>query len=109
MVARPLPLEVKMSALTNLKEYYLLEAAKISDAGDMLECLAAIDRWYDCRVAVDALSSTDVVSYSVGGRSVTRKSLPELRDQEAVLLQEVKMWIGRGGGGLVDISSGEAL
>jgi hypothetical protein len=93
-----------MSAISDLKDFFVTEAADISDSGDKLEALAAIDRWYNCRLAVDTLSTSDVASYSIGGRTVTRKSLPEMRNQEVVLLAEVKSWLGRGGGGLADNS-----
>jgi len=93
-----------MSATSDLKAYYIAQAEYITDEGDKLEALAAIDRWYNCRLAIDSLSASDVASYSIGGRSVTRKPLSDLRNQEATLVAEVKQWIGRGGGGLVDTS-----
>ena len=93
-----------MSTQSDLLAYYNAQAALISDEGDRLEALDDIVRWNLCRTAIAALSGNQVTSYSIGGRSVTRQQLPALRDQEAILLGKVKMWIGRGGCGLVDMN-----
>ena len=93
-----------MSITSNLQAYYNTEVAKISDEGDRLEALADVEAWYNTRMACDSVASNAVTSYSIGGRSVTRQNLSTFRDQEALLLAKVKGWIGRGGGGLVDMS-----
>lgn len=87
-----------MSNISDLKAAYIVQAADITDAIDKLECLAAIDSWYACELAVSTLSSSDVSSYSIAGRSVTRKNLPELQTQAIDYKRQFLAYLGRGGG-----------
>jgi hypothetical protein len=65
-----------MGATTdNLKTYYEEQAALLEHAGDKLECLDLISRWYSLRTALDVAEATDVSSYSdPSGASVTRRA-----------------------------------
>jgi hypothetical protein len=95
-----------MSNISDLKAAYIAEAADVSDAIDKLECLSAIDSWYACELAVSTLSSSDVSSYSIAGRSVTRKNLSELQTQAKDYKQQFLFYLGRAGGSaLADLRS----
>jgi len=96
-----------MSNIADLKAALIAEAANISDSIDKLECLSDIDTWYIARAAIDAFSDPTISSYSIGGRSVTRNQLPVIREQESIMLERIKGWLGRAGGGLVDHSSAD--
>ena len=73
------------------------------DELDKLEILTDIDAWYDCRVAVNALTATDVQSYSIAGRSVTRRDVPSLQKQADTLYLQIKARLYYRGGGLANI------
>ena len=90
-----------MSNIADLKALLIVKAADISFDLDKLECLSDIDAWYNARVAVETLSSTDIVSYSIAGRSVTKASIPSLKGEVNDLYQRI---ISRlyGAGGLAD-------
>ena len=62
-----------MSALSDLRDKYVLDAASITDAVDRLEILALIEQWYPIRVRSDANAAKGLQSYSASGRSDTRK------------------------------------
>jgi hypothetical protein len=92
---------VRMSNVADLKALLITKAADITFDLDKLECLSDIDAWYNARVAVETLSATDVSSYSIAGRTVTRTSLPSLKNEVTDLYAKI---IARlyGAGGLVD-------
>lgn len=95
-----------MSNIADLKAALILEAADISDSIDKLECLSLIDDWYACRVALAAFEAGDVQSYSIAGRSVTRRDTSAIRTSEASYLQQIKSFLGRSGG-CMDMSARE--
>lgn len=79
-----------MSSLSNLKTALEERAAALSDELEKLECLSLIDEWYDCQVAVQALESTNVVSYTINGHTVTRSELSSRRARAVQLYGEIK-------------------
>jgi hypothetical protein len=96
-----------MSNISDYKAWLITRAASISFEGDKLECLALIDTWYACRVKADTLSATDVSSYSIAGRSVTKITVENLRIEESRLLNEIKAYLGIGPGGMIDARGSE--
>ena len=90
------------TALATEKTHWETQAASIDDAGEKLEALSAIAEWYDCAIAVAALSAHDVSSYSYGGKSVSRKDLPSLAAHRDALKAAFKSLLGYGGCILVD-------
>lgn len=90
-----------MSNISDLKAALILEAADISDSIDKINCLRLIDSWYDAQVAVDAIASNKLASYSMGGISITKHNLPSLRLDVEATYSQIMSLIGRGGGGLV--------
>lgn len=62
-----------MSALSNLRDKYIADAADLTDDRDELQVLALIETWYAARVAADAALATSIQSYSIAGRTVNRK------------------------------------
>ena len=90
------------SFITQLADAWRERAAGLSDELDRLQCLFLIDEWEGMRKAVSALSSAaDVTSYSIGGRSVTRSNLRELRTDALAVEAEIRDMLGLGGGVLV--------
>lgn len=78
-----------MSNLSDLKAALIVEAASLANEIDKLDCLATIDDWYACRVAVAAVQSNSIQSYSIGGRSVTRQNLGQFQEQERQLYARI--------------------
>ena len=91
-----------MSNISDLKDALTTAAANITDDIDRLECLSDIDSWYDVRLAVDALTSNSVKSYSIGGRSVTREDLSGLKAEAQELYERIKQKLYYRGAGLLD-------
>jgi hypothetical protein len=71
-----------MSALTNLQAKYVADAASLTDTVEQLQVLADIETWAAARTALDALTASNLSSYSIAGRSVTRRDVPSLQNQE---------------------------
>jgi hypothetical protein len=80
-----------MSAnLDNLKAAYIADAASVTPTTDRLECLVKIDDWYAAATALADLQSKGMSSYSVGGRTVTRRDVPALERTVGQLQNEIK-------------------
>lgn len=79
-----------MSNISDLKDALIDEANDLEDALEKLEVLSDIDDWYNVRVALAALSTQGILSYSIGGRSVTRRQVPELQAEEQRLYGQIK-------------------
>jgi len=86
-----------------LKTALTTAAASIVNDIDRLDCLSSIDDWYNARVAVAALQSSDIASYSIAGRTVTRKQLPNLEQTERMLYARIHAYLYHRGMGLVDV------
>lgn len=91
-----------MSNVADLKTQLVTDANTLSDTVDRLECLSDIDDWYTCRVAVSELSAHDVQSYSVSGRSFTKKDLKSLEARERDLYAKIKARLYCAGSMLAD-------
>ena len=97
-----------MSNLSDLKALYLSTGeAQLTDAVNLLEFKVALDRWYTFQLAADSFSDSTVQSYSIAGRSVTRAQLPQIREDAARLLAEVRAFLYGGGGGQIDMSGAD--
>ena len=94
-----------MSNISDLKAALIEQAASISNAIDRLDCLATIDDWYACRVAVAAVQANSVQSYSIGGRSVTRQNLAQFQEQERQLYARILEFLYARGSSLASIAS----
>ena len=94
-----------MSNIADLKAALIVEAAKLDDDLEELEVLSLIDDWYACRVAVAAGQAAGVVSYSIGGRSVTRQPVKEASQQERVMYAEIMAHLRCRGSGLISIAN----
>lgn len=94
-----------MSNIADLKAALIVQAASLADGIDKLDCLATIDDWYACRVAVAAVQSNAIQSYSLGGRSVTRQNLSQFQDQERQLYTRILEFLYARGSSLASIAS----
>ena len=97
-----------MSNLSDLKAAYLAQGeAQLTDSIELLEFKSALDSWYNARTALESLTATDVSSYSIAGRSVTRAQSGTLRADVARLEAEVRGYLRGSDGGVVDMSGAE--
>jgi hypothetical protein len=97
-----------MSNLSELKDAYLAQGvAQLTDSIELLEFKAALDSWYNARTALESLTATDVSSYSIAGRSVTRAQSSTLRADVARLEAEIRGYLRGGQGGVIDMSGAE--
>ncbi len=94
-----------MGALLDLKTKLVTLAADITDDVDELECLADIETWYSIRGAVDAFAATSILSYSIGGRSVSRADRSQLQRNERELYFRILGRLAHGGMFLGDLRS----
>ncbi len=78
-----------MAAIADINTALLARAATITDSLQRAECEAAIAEYIALRTAILALSSSQITSYSLGGRSVTRADLASLRQQANLARGEV--------------------
>ena len=78
-----------MAAIADIQAALLVRSATITDALQRAECEAAIAEYIAIRTAILALSSSQVTSYSLAGRSVTRADLASLRQQAALSRAEI--------------------
>ncbi len=78
-----------MAAIADIQTALLARSATITDALQRAECEAAIAEYIALRTAILALSSSQITSYSLGGRSVTRADLASLRQQAQVARAEI--------------------
>lgn len=92
-----------MSNLSDLKTALSTAAATISNEIDRLDCLSDIDAWYACRTAMDALVAGRLVSYSIGGRSATKRDIPEMADIERQLRARIRQSLYVGGAAYADL------
>ena len=92
-----------MSSITDLQAALVLKAADISNEIDRLECLATIDEWAAARTAIAALQSARTASYSIAGRSVTRRDIPNIQITERQLYQRIQESLYCRGSGLADM------
>lgn len=92
-----------MSALVDLQHQYTVDANTITGTLDKLKALRAISTWYAAAKTLDEAVATDINSYSIGGRSVSRRGLDEYKGQVAQLEAEVEALIYTRGGGLADL------
>lgn len=75
--------------LENLKAKLIELAASLTDELDQLETLALIDDWYACRTALAAFDASDIQSYSMLGRQITKKDAPQLATRAAQLYSDI--------------------
>jgi hypothetical protein len=78
-----------MAAIADIQTALTARAATITDALQRAECEAAIAEYIALRTAILALSSSQITSYSLGGRSVTRADLASLRQQAQAARAEI--------------------
>jgi hypothetical protein len=94
-----------MSTATDLRDALNLKAAELTDDLAELECLDMIERWYAARVAIAALESNEIASYSIAGRTFASKDTPSLAEHVAQLYAQIKSLLFGGGVVLVDLSA----
>jgi hypothetical protein len=92
-----------MSNVANLKTALISEAAKVDNTIDQLSLLSDIDDWYSARVALGELVGKGMSSYSVGGRTVTRRDIPQLTRAERDLYQRILDVLYCRGSALIDL------
>lgn len=86
-----------MANIDTLKAALVAAAADITNDIDRYECLLLIDDWFACRTAVAAVLTNSIVSYSIGGRTVTRGNVEAFVKQERLLYMRIKEYLyGRG-------------
>jgi len=71
-----------MGAIDNLKAELISEAAKVVDTITRLACLADIDDWAAVRAALLAFSGSDIQSYTIAGRTFSKKNTGEMERRE---------------------------
>jgi hypothetical protein len=91
-----------MAALDDLKSLLVDKASTIGFDVDQAMYLVAIDNWWPLAQARQALSASDLQSYSISGRTVTRKNLPEIVRMERAALMDALAYLKLAGEGLVD-------
>lgn len=91
-----------MSALSDLKDKYVLDAGTLTDTREQLEALSLIDEWYLCATASGKLSSTDILSYTISGRTVTRRDIPQLAQRADELAARIRSMLYGGSSGFAD-------
>lgn len=90
------------SPIDQLADIWTAKANALPDDETRLECLALIADWRTARAAVSALSSSsDVQSYSIAGRTVTRNDLRVIRREVESLADQIRAMLNDGGGALV--------
>lgn len=90
------------SPVDQLADIWTAKANDLRDDEARLECLALIADWRAARAAVSALSSSsDVQSYSIAGRTVTRNDLRMIRREVESLADQIRALLNDGGGALV--------
>lgn len=78
-----------MANIDTLKAALVAAAASIVNDIDRYECLLLIDDWAACRTAVAAVQANSIVSYSIGGRTVTRGNVDTFVQQERMLYARI--------------------
>lgn len=63
-----------MAAIDDLKTAWEAKIALISDALLKAEATLALDNYIDARTAQAALTSNEITSYTIAGRTVTRRN-----------------------------------
>lgn len=81
-----------MSNLSDLKAALDVAANTITVTAEKYLALDTIETWYNARVAADSFDADNISSYSIGGRTVTRKSNTAVRDTEKRLFNELMQW-----------------
>ena len=76
-----------------LKAAYLVEVAKISNVLDKAEATYLVDVWADAVDKQSALEANDIVSYSIGGRTFTRRDVAAGQEAIAQLRYEIRAFI----------------
>jgi hypothetical protein len=92
-----------MSALVDLQSQYVTDAKTLTGTLDRLKALRAIATWFNAAKTLDEAVATDINSYSIGGRSVSRRGLDEYAGRVAELEAQVETLIYTRGGGLADL------
>jgi hypothetical protein len=81
-----------MAAIDDLNASLISQAANIVEDIARNECLCHIAEYINLWTAITNLSSSQVTSYSIQGRSFTRSHLPSLRgmlEQERAIIDEL--------------------
>jgi hypothetical protein len=78
------------TALAARKAQFDLDAAALSDSRLALDATLAIERWYAAASALATAETESVQSYSISGRSVTRKITDNQRNAVDQLRAEVE-------------------
>jgi hypothetical protein len=96
-----------MSNIADLKTELQTIAGTITITMERLYALDLIDRWYSARLAADTTNSSGVISYSIGGRSVTRQGVSQSKTAEMlwaelISVPEIAAAMRLRGGGLAD-------
>lgn len=93
-----------MSNIDTLKSALITAAAGIVNDIDRYECLLLIDDWAACRTAVAAVQANSIVSYSIGGRTVTRGNVDSFSQQERMLYSRIHEYLSYRGINLISLS-----
>ena len=78
-----------MSNYTNLKAALDLLANELDDDVRKFTCLALIDQYVSALEAQATSVSTDVVSYTIGGRTVSRGDVVKMQGQVSNLNRQI--------------------
>lgn len=78
------------TALAAMKAQFDLDAAQLTDTRRALDATLAIERWHAAATALATEETNAIQSYSISGRSVSRKPSDDQRMTVERLLCEVK-------------------
>lgn len=94
-----------MANIDTLKAALVSAAAGITNDIDRYECLLLIDDWATCRTAVAAIQANSIVSYSIGGRTVTRGNVDSFTKQERMLYARIQEYLYQRGCNLISLAN----
>lgn len=98
-----------MANIDTLKAALVAAAASITNDIDRYECLLLIDDWATCRTAVAAVQANFIVSYTIGGRTVTRGNVDSFARQERMLYARIHEYLYQRGCNLISLASADEV
>lgn len=79
-----------MASIDDWKTALLVKVALIDDDEKRLMCTVLVDQAYDALVAQSRAVDSDIASYSIQGRSVTRRNMTENTATYSRLMRQIR-------------------
>jgi hypothetical protein len=96
------------TALTAMYNQYVADAATLSDSRRVLQANLAIERWYAAATAHATEEANAIQSYTIAGRSISRRAIGDLARAADTLRVEVEGILYARGSVLIDMSQADA-